>query len=314
MQGIFKPKVMELPLSVRTAHRGPYDDREGSAGQFLYAYRGTDPGHRDNAGLRELMRRRIPLVYFFGVLKGRYLPAWPVFVVDDNPASLHFMLELEDNSILNMEGDLGTIGVSEYPDAGVRRYVTREFKARLHQQSFRERVLTAYREQCALCRLRHRELLDAAHIVPDSEPEGVPEVRNGLALCKLHHAAFDRMFIGIRPDLVVQVRRDILDEEDGPMLLHGLKELHNRRVWVPRSSGSGLRPNCSNTGMQSSKVQRLFYSLAAGGLTLLRTDTAESKTDGSHDQDERHIQSTGGITVMGRKVLFAESESVCSTL
>lgn len=238
MQGIFKPKVMELPLSVRTAHRGPYDDREGSAGQFLYAYRGSDPDHRDNAGLRELMRRRIPLVYFFGVLEGRYLPAWPVFVAEDNPASLHFILELEDHSILNMEGDLGTIGVSEYPDAGVRRYVTREFKARLHQQSFRERVLIAYREQCALCRLRHRELLDAAHIVPDSEPEGVPEVRNGLALCKLHHAAFDRMFIGIRPDLVVEVRRDILDEEDGPMLLHGLKELHNRRVWVPRHNRS----------------------------------------------------------------------------
>ena len=238
IQGIFKPKLMGLPLSVRTAHRGPYDDREGSAGQFLYAYRGTDPNHPDNVGLRELMRRRTPLVYFFGVLKGRYLPAWPVFVIDDNPTSLHFTLQLEDHSILRVDERTNEIGVSEYPEAGVRRYVTREFKARLHQQSFRERVLHAYREQCALCRLRHRELLDAAHIVPDSEPEGVPEVRNGLALCKLHHAAFDRMFIGIRPDLVVEVRQDILDEEDGPMLLHGLKELHNRRVWVPRHNRS----------------------------------------------------------------------------
>ena len=234
MQGIFKPKLMGLPLSVRTAHRGPYDDRQGSAGQFLYAYRGTDSNHRDNVGLRELMRRRIPLVYFFGVLEGRYLPAWPAFVVHDNPASLQFTLQLEDHSILRMDEDTKEIGVSEYPDAGVRRYVTREFKARLHQQSFRERVLHAYRDQCARCRLRHRELLDAAHIVPDSEPEGVPEVRNGLALCKLHHAAFDRMFIGVRSDLVVEVRQDILDEEDGPMLLHGLKELHQRSIWVPR--------------------------------------------------------------------------------
>lgn len=238
MPGIFKPKLMELPLSVRTAHEGPYNDREGSTGQFLYAYRGTDPNHPDNAGLRALMRRRIPLVYFFGVLKGRYLPAWPVFVIDDNPASLHFTLQLEDHSILRVDERTNEIGVLEYPEAGIRRYVTREFKARLHQQSFRERVLHAYREQCALCRLRHRELLDAAHIVPDSEPEGVPEVRNGLALCKLHHAAFDRMFIGVRPDLVVEVRQDILDEEDGPVLLHGLKELHNRRIWVPRHNSS----------------------------------------------------------------------------
>jgi hypothetical protein len=36
------------------------------------------------------------------------------------------------------------------------------------------------------------ELLDAAHILPDGHPKGEPVVPNGLALCKLHHAAFDR--------------------------------------------------------------------------------------------------------------------------
>ena len=77
MQGIFKPRVCELPLSIRTAIDGPYDDRAGEEGRFLYAYRGTNPKHSDNVGLRELMRRRIPLVYFFGLLKGRYLAAWP---------------------------------------------------------------------------------------------------------------------------------------------------------------------------------------------------------------------------------------------
>ena len=70
------------------------------------------------------------------------------------------------------------------------------------------------------------KLLDAAHIVKDKDPEGRPVVSNGLSLCKLHHAAFDANFIGIRPDYVVEVRADVLDEEDGPMLLHGLKEMH----------------------------------------------------------------------------------------
>ena len=64
MQGIFKPRVCELPLSIRTAIDGPYDDRAGGDGRFLCAYRGTDPKHSDNVGL-QLMRRRIPLVYFF---------------------------------------------------------------------------------------------------------------------------------------------------------------------------------------------------------------------------------------------------------
>jgi len=108
----------------------------------------------------------------------------------------------------------------------------------LHQRKFRERVLDAYREQCALCRLRHSELLDAAHIIPDGEPGGEPVVENGIALCKLHHAAFDGFFLGIRPDYVVEVRSDILLEDDGPMLRHGLQGLHGARILLPRSKKS----------------------------------------------------------------------------
>ena len=76
----------------------------------------------------------------------------------------------------------------------------------MHQQSFRIRVIEAYRQCCAICRLKHQELLDAAHILPDKHPRGEPWVSNGLALCKLHHAAFDRHFLGITPDYIIQVR------------------------------------------------------------------------------------------------------------
>ena len=105
----------------------------------------------------------------------------------------------------------------------------------------RELVLSAYKDQCALCRLRHRELLDAAHIIPDTEPGGDPIVKNGIALCKLHHAAFDNFFIGIRPDFRVIVREDMLKETDGPMLRHGLQGLHNTKLIVPRRQN--LRPD-----------------------------------------------------------------------
>ena len=43
-------------------------------------------------------------------------------------------------------------------------------------------------------------------------------MRNGLALCKIHHAAYDSRILGVSPDLVVQIRADILDETDGPLL------------------------------------------------------------------------------------------------
>jgi len=81
---------------------------------------------------------------------------------------------------------------------------------------FRQRVLRAYQQCCAICRLRHDELLEAAHILPDGHPLGEPVIPNGLALCKLHHAAFDLYLIGVTPDLEVTVRLDVLEEIDGP--------------------------------------------------------------------------------------------------
>lgn len=235
MQGIFKPKILsEVPLTIRTAADGPYADTFADDHRLIYRYRGTDPRHRDNVGLREAWRRRTPLVYLFGLIPGRYLPVWPVFVVDDDPNALCFTIMADAKDTIT---DTLTRGaeqaVAEETSAPRREYVTRTIQARLHQHSFRERVLEAYRNQCALCRLKHRELLDASHIIPDSEARGLPEIRNGLSLCKIHHTAFDRDLIGIRPDTTVEVRADILDEEDGPMLQHGLQGMHGQRLHVP---------------------------------------------------------------------------------
>lgn len=116
--------------------------------------------------------------------------------------------------------------------------ITATTQRRLHQEAFRVRVLRAYSERCAVCRLRHSELLDAAHILPDGHPRGRPIVPNGLALCKLHHAAFDRHILGARPDLIIEIRRD---EHDGPMLTHGLQGFQGTRISVPRADP--LRPD-----------------------------------------------------------------------
>ena len=86
---------------------------------------------------------------------------------------------------------------------------------------------------CALCRLRHTELLDAAHITPDIEEEGDPVVSNGLSLCKLHHAAFDNFFFTVTPDYRVEVRPSILGESDGPMLIIGLQDINGSLIQLP---------------------------------------------------------------------------------
>ena len=66
-------------------------------------------------------------------------------------------------------------------------------------------------------------VLEAAPIAPDGAGFGEVVVSNGMSLCRLHHAAFDRLVLGVHPDYVIHVRRDILEEVDSPMLRHGLQ-------------------------------------------------------------------------------------------
>jgi putative restriction endonuclease len=242
-QGIFKPSVLaEMPLTITTApivegRDRPYEDRLEGGGVILYRYRGTDPKHPDNVGLRRAMQRETPLVYLYGLVPGRYLPVWPVYIVGDDPQALAFKVAVDDARLLHLGPRIEEAVETE----ARRKYITRSTRQRLHQQSFRQRVLAAYQQCCAICRLRHKELLEAAHILPDGHPRGEPVVPNGLALCTLHHAAFDGHLLGIRPDLQVEVKLAILREPDGPMLRHGLQGFHGAHIRVPRSAV--LQPN-----------------------------------------------------------------------
>lgn len=238
-QGIFKPKCLELPLSITAVAGGPYADSFRPDGLLNYRYRGNDPQHRDNIGLRNCMRQGRPLVYLHGVGKGAYVPAWPVFIVGDEERALTFVVAVDD--ALALREALPSENSVQASSEIRRGYITRLVRQRIHQQAFRERVLRAYRDQCAICRLKHGVLLDAAHIVPDSHPDGEPMASNGVSLCKLHHAAFDRHFLAIRPDYVVEIRPDLLDETDGPMLKHGLQGLHHQAIVVP--SREEQKPN-----------------------------------------------------------------------
>jgi putative restriction endonuclease len=171
------------------------------------------------------MVRQVPLAYFYPVTKGVYHAIYPVYLVEEDRQRHEFAVD-----------------VGEFPDRAEpgeilldRRYTRRLTLQRLHQVVFRPRVLRAYESRCALCRLGHPPLLDAAHILPDNHQRGEPIVPNGLAMCKIHHAAYDADIIGIRPDRVVEVRDDVLTEIDGPMLRHGLQEMHGSTIFLPRS-------------------------------------------------------------------------------
>lgn len=229
-RGIRKPAQLAAALSIRTTYTppnrvSPYADAAGPDGLLRYKYRGHDPEHPENVALRTAFQRRLPLVWFQGAAAGQYMPLYPIWIVGDEPAQLQFVVAVDRGQEMLTLGDL--------VDDEKRRYVERLTRQRLHQPLFRLRVITAYNNRCAMCRLRHPTLLDAAHILPDDHPRGQPVVPNGLSLCKIHHAAFDQNMVGVRPDLVVDVRSDIRREIDGPMLIHGLQGLAGTRLIVP---------------------------------------------------------------------------------
>lgn len=243
-QGIRKPVGWDAALSFQTVYRvpgakRPYEDDIGQDGLIRYAWRGSDPDHPENRGLRQAMDQGVPMIWFVGVAMNpaRFQVIAPVYIVAEEYDLQRFVLTpVEETELFPAIVDGSPL------EAAMRRYVLRQNRVRLHQPVFRSTVLAAYQNHCAVCNLAHAQLLDAAHIVPDREDLGLAAVVNGMSLCKIHHAAFDADFLGVRPDLVVEIRKDLLDEVDGPMLRHGLQELHGRRLMtVPKSRGEQPR-------------------------------------------------------------------------
>lgn len=230
-KGIWKPRQLDAALSfrksIRVSEPEPYEDSAGPDGLYRYKWQGTDPMASTNRAMRVAIVERSPLIMFYGVDKAIYQPIFPVYVVGEEPELQQFIVALDDVSI-------GHWDHRDVIDPGTaRRYSRRMTMTRVHQPVFRSAVLEAYERRCALCSLRHVELLDAAHIRPDSEG-GEPVVTNGIAMCKLHHASYDRGIMGIRPDHEIRIRPDVLEEEDGPTLRYSLQGLHGEQMRLPR--------------------------------------------------------------------------------
>lgn len=254
-QGIRKPRQLTAALSILTTYTRPgrptpYDDVPGDDGMMRYKWRGTDPNQSDNRALREACRLGLPLIWFFGAAPGIFHAIYPVMLIAEEPEQHQFVVDLAP-----LAPGHPTTDHALPTSPAERAYAERLTRQRLHQPVFRARVLAAYSTSCAMCRLRHTELLDAAHIIPDSEG-GVPQVSNGLSLCKIHHAAYDANILGIRPDLKVVVREDILLEHDGPMLQYGLQAMSGMTLAVPTM--------LANRPRTQALEQRFELFLAAG--------------------------------------------------
>ena len=235
--GIYRAAVQRGPaaLSINSAFAQKRYQDEGTEDGVLYRYQDGPVDNHFNRSLRNAHALDVPLVYFIGTRPNWYRPEYPVFVEADYP---------EQRSVLISFGEMGgpfdERQAVHLRETAERRYKVREVKQRLHQAQFRGAVLVAYHDRCTICSLKETRLLDAAHIVRDTQEGGEPLVSNGLSLCSIHHRAFDEDLVGVSPDRQVHVSQRLLEEEDGPML-ELLKAFHGTRIVAP--SSPRLRPD-----------------------------------------------------------------------
>ena len=117
------------------------------------------------------------------------------------------------------------------PDLGEGRDEPTIAKSRRGQALFRQTVLSAYRNQCALTRLTEPQLLVASHIIPWSEaPEMRLNPRNGIALNALHDKAFDRGLITFTKDLRLQISPALEADSEFANLAFQAREGHQLAI------------------------------------------------------------------------------------
>lgn len=243
--GIWNPKGFDSTLSITKTLNGPYaDDLDGAVQKYSYERLPDSPllGGR-NIKLRKAASSGVPLVMFQEVRVSLYIPHYPVYIVRDDPDAGYVEVAMDES--LKFLGDPLQFAERQ------REYTERLVQVRLHQKSFRSRVLHAYKARCAICGLSHPELLDAAHITPDGYEDSTTSVANGLALCKLHHAAYDHGLIGIDRGYRVHVREDVRAEVGSSMLKFGLQEIEGWVLEVPRKVSDRPDPDRLQVRYQS---------------------------------------------------------------
>lgn len=241
--GIFRPKEISGPAALclvtappKQNRPAPYEDEfDERTGRFTYRFRDAQTSspsavaaaERDNRAMVAAFEQGEPLIYFRGIAPGQYAAVAPVFItaLDEAARTVQFeaALPVADTTPAGIVSDVDT-----------RAYATREAVYRLHQHRFRAAVLRAYGSRCAVCTLREAPLLQAAHIIEDRDPRGHATVVNGIALCAIHHLAYDRNLMGIDPEGVIHIGERLLREVDGPMLRTGLQGFHGASIRRPR--------------------------------------------------------------------------------
>ena len=110
------------------------------------------------------------------------------------------------------------------------------FKEQVREAGFRHVIMSIYNYTCSVCNMRILTLegasaVDAAHIIPFGVAAN-DDIRNGIALCKLHHWSFDERLISIDDQFRVIVTSLLSAQRPTEWLL---TELRSKQVLLPQN-------------------------------------------------------------------------------
>ena len=93
----------------------------------------------------------------------------------------------------------------------IRRVVARAVMQPVRSWRFAQSVQRAYGYRCTACDVQ-LELVEAAHIDPVENLDSSDDVSNGLALCALHHKAYDQGLLEIHADGAITIVSSKLED------------------------------------------------------------------------------------------------------
>lgn len=149
----------------------------------------------------------------------------PEFLVDYalNAKSLHKTgIPAKDLSLLNAIDSITDVQIGAVANKE-RQTIVSQIARKYRAYDFRRRILGAYKHRCAFCGVQ-LELIDAAHIIPVADASSTDETTNGVALCKLHHAAYDRNLLSFDEKYKIEVSDSEIERLTDANLAGGVKE------------------------------------------------------------------------------------------
>jgi len=237
---------------------GPYDDAV-THGRFEYIGEGlsgdqseSSPG---NSVLIDAISEPIPVHFFYQRSGGG---EWEyqglVEVLDyetreqDGREVLEFTMkhktdrrQVEDQTPLQEENDRLEQALSTEPQLTENEEEFTAARRRAREQAFAHLVNEAYDQTCAICGARRESPqgdpeVEAAHIYPKRKG-GADDVRNGLALCRLHHWAFDNGWLSVSDDYEILVKE--APEREG---YYEFKQLEGDTLHLPKNPKAEPHP------------------------------------------------------------------------